>query len=343
MDQNFENWELSPPLPDDVEELKKMRRSLRRRNGKTILTSILLVIVLLLGTLQFAIPAVEKLYWDPTVCTYLEDVPDLELTMSVYNELFGHGQLLMQTEIRKTGFASYSINAYFLEWESLNRLTSLSYRSASLEQNQWNADPNFWLDIQRGIILRDPSTLDDDLRTQHQQQVAERLQELPDYIQILASLTFSHDLSMKQFQIFTDQYSSQQANFIWAVLRTGEKATPACGIHLSEYNSSRYQPATWKDTPYPDLFPDRTNWSWKTMEQHVYSMLQFSAYQTGLGTGIVPSWTDSSYYQRVLAYMQENGVQTYGCYLIATPEVLLEMLESGAIAYLHLEEAWIGL
>lgn len=340
MDMTFENWEQLPP--DAEAELRKMRKSLQKRNRKQIFTCVILVIALLFSAVQFGIPAAEKRYWDPTACSWLESVPDLELTMQVYTELFGQGQLLMPLQIRKTGFASYDIDACFLEWEAQHRLTSLSYRSAGIEKGRWNADANFWNEMQRGIIYRHPDLEQNELLTGSLDKTAALLQELPDYIQLQAALTFSYDMSMEGFERFMNQYHASEANFFWAVLRSGDTGR-SCGIHLTEYHSQRYQPSLWNTTDYPDLFPDRLNWSAADMEQHVLSMLRFSSDQVKNGTGILPDWADADFYDTYLSYMEENGVKVFGCYVITSPKVLLEMLDGSKVSYIHLSDAWIGL
>ena len=339
MDLTSENWENFSPEAEA--ELIKMKKSLRKRNCKLILTSVVLVIAILFSAVKCIIPAMEKHHWDPTVCSFLEAVPDLELSMLVYTELFGQGQILMPPEIRKTGFARYEIEACFLEWESQHSLTSLSYRSAALDRSIWSQESNFWNELQRGIIYRYPEPEENALIAEKQEKTKALLQELPDYVQIQASLTFSRDLSMKGFDAFTDRYSRSDANFIWAVLRSGDEGR-SCGIHLTEYMSARYQPDFWNGTAYPELFPERYNWSASDMEQHVLSMLHFASDQVKNGTGIIPDWADRDIYDTYLAYMEENGVKVFGCYVITTPKLLLEMLEDWDISYVHLSKAWIG-
>lgn len=336
---NDEIWN-SIPFEND-EELRRMKKSLKHRNRKLVLTSTAVVLMLLILVQAVLLPAMERQYWDPTVCSYLEDVPDTELTLCVYTELFGHGKMLMQPEIQKTGFASYAIDSYYLEWEALDKLTDISYSHATIEKGQWRTEASLFENMPTGTIYRDFSAVQD-LVNLKQEESTQRLQSLPDYVQILASVTFSRDLSMKEFHMFTHQYTPRDARFLWAALRTGETAAPSCGILLNEYASSRYQPDIWENTDYPDLFPERYNWSQETMEQHVLSMLQFSADQVDQGTGLIPDGTDSGYYRRVLNHMVESGVKTYGCYLIATPEVLQNMLEESSVACISLEKAWIG-
>ena len=171
------------------------------------------------------------------------------------------------------------------------------------------------------------------------------LSVLPEYIQVLASVTFSRDLSMKQLQMLMDEHSKSEARFLWAILRTCDPSeyTDPCGIQLTDYVPNRYQTDYWKNTEYPNLFPDRGIWSPRSMEQHIISALRFSADQVRKGTGILPEGAVPDYYDNVLNYLANNGINTYGCYILATPDVLLELMEEGTVSYLYLMDARIGL
>lgn len=344
MTENSKSWEKEPIFPDTDKELEKIQKNIRRRNYKLILTSVILVTVIFLCGVYFVIPGAEKMYWDPNECSYLEDVTDLELTMAAYNNLFGRGQHITPPRITKYGFADYSIETTFVEWETANRLTMLSKRSAVLTDGEFQAEPDFWLNMMGGSFVREYT--EDDLHISHiNERSRETLTALPEYIQVLASVTFSEDLSMKQLKKLVDDVSKSDARVLWAILRTGEPSEYVypCGIPLTEYESEHYQPDFWKDTAYPSLFPERGTWTHKTMEEHVLSSLQFSADQVRKGTGIVPEGETEEYYDQVIQYLQDNGIKAYGCYILTTPDVLLELMENGTAAYTYLVDARIGL
>ena len=344
MTENSNNWDQELTFPDTGDELEKIQKQIRHRNHRLVLTSVILAIAILLCSVTFVIPAAEKLYWDPTVCSYLDDVTDLELTMATYNNLFGHGQHIMPPTITKYGFADYSIETMFVEWETINRMTMLSKRSATLTDGTFDADPSFWLDMMEGSFIRQFS--EDDLLISHTNEKSkETLTALPEYIQVLASVTFSKDLSMKQLMMFMDEFSKSEARVLWAILRTSDPSEHVypCGIQLTDYVSERYHPDYWKDTSYPNLFPERWTWTPKSMEEHVLSTLQFSADQFIKGTGLVPQGETEEYYENTLRYLEENGIKTYGCYILTTPDVLLKMMENGTVSYVFLVDARIGL
>lgn len=344
MDMNSENWEAATPLPDMEAELKKIRRDIRKRNWKVVLTSLVLVAALLVGIVKIGIPVWEAQYWDPTTCTYLENITDLELTMNVYNELFGHGKHFVDVNIQKRGFADYALDVIFAEYETMTRLTDVSYRSASLTRGELQCPSNFWLDIIPGIFQHSNTKSAERRAESHRKYVSATLNELPEYVEVYASVTFPEDLTMDALLQLEDQYKEDSC-FLWAILRCNDASDdyiPQCGVHLQDYRSDYYQPAAWADTAYPDLFTDRYNWTGSIMEQHITSMLQFSADQARNGTGIVPSGETPEYYQTVLDYFEENGIKTYGCYVIASPQTLLGMMDHGDVSDVSLIDAWIG-
>lgn len=344
MDNSFESWEQEELIPDYDDELKKMRKNLRRRNRKIVLTSVLLVIAILFSAVKFGIPALEKQYWDPTSSTYLEGIPDVTLTMNIYNELFGHGKHLMDVDIQKQGFADYALEACFVEYQTMHRLADVSYRTADITKGQVHMPTNFWLDLIPGSFLRSQESYGKKNMQLHKKNVLKTLRGLPDYVQLCAAITFPEDLTLDQLQQLQWQ-DPQNVRFLWAVLRCNDPdedyITP-CGFHLTEYMSERYDPGFWAETAYPKLFTERYNWSYQDMEQHILSSLRFSLDQLQQGTGFLPTGEDSDYYQQVLNYFQENGIKTYGCYIITTPQTLLQMLEEGSACYISITDAWIG-
>lgn len=341
MEELFDNWDAPTPLPDLDKELKAMRADLRRRNRKIVLTSVVLVIAILFATVRYGIPALEKQYWDPTVCTYLEDVTDLELTMAAYTELFGHGKQFATVGIQRQGFAAYSLDAVFLSWKNMHSLTDTAYRSAALERGQLDVPLNFWPTAENGFLIRSLSEYEALIQGENAQTIA-LLNTLPEYIQILASVTFSEDQTMDQLcQLrYTDMSTTR---YLWAVLRNDPEADyyGRAGVDLTYPHHDRYSPSFWNTSDYPRLFMD-LSWNGNYLEQHILSMLQFSADQFRNGTGFSPS-NDETYYQITLDYMEENGIYAYGAYVFATPSALLKMLEDGTAAHISLIDAQIGI
>ena len=82
-------WENLPSPADYQKELKKIRKSLRKRNTLIVLTRLVLAAARLFGTVQYGIPALESRYWDPrTVSFGTEKGTDLDMVLAAYTDLF---------------------------------------------------------------------------------------------------------------------------------------------------------------------------------------------------------------------------------------------------------------
>lgn len=339
MTENFENWE--EMTPEMEKELKTVRKKLRIRNCCIVVTSVVLVAALLLATVKLIIPAVEKRYWDPTVCTYLEDATDLELTMATYNELFGHGQYLIMAQAQKNGFASYSVDAAFSSWQTMDRVGGVSFRTASLVKGELGYPVNFWNNEVEGSFV-EQTPAEGITYARRNKEVMEYLRQLPEYVEVSASVTFSKDMTMSELLSLSAQYRDD-AQFIWAVLRDGVVHNSKIGVHLAAPAGYQYQSKVWQEKGYPKLFGERYTWHGEDVQQHVKSMLKFMNDQLEKGQGILPSNEDPDYYAKTLRYMEEEGVKAYGCYVIATPQTLLKMIEDGVVSYVSMTDARIGL
>ncbi len=339
------NWEDFSPTPADPGELQKIKKSIRKRHWLTVLTSVLLVAVLIFGAVQYGIPALESRYWDPTECTYLEGIPDLELSIVTFSELFGLGEQVFSVDITKTGFAEYTVDTTFLNWNTMRRLDELSHRKGDIIKSESNFAETFWYSGREYGIFTYPKKGNKNRESAWLRDTRKELTQLPEYVDVLASVSFSEYLTMGQLLDIDNQYDLSKINFLWAALQTkkGEPDYPQCGVHLHQYNTDRYDPAAWTDTDYPRLFLDsKLGGSGTQLEQHVISMLRFSDAQVKNGTGILPYGANESYYEDTLAFMEENGVKSYGCIVIATPAYLLKMLDEGIISDVWVQDVWIG-
>lgn len=342
------NWEDISPAPDDPGELKKIKKSIRKRHWLTVLTSVVLVAVLIFGAIQYGIPALESRYWDPTESTYLEGIPDIELTMVTYNELFGMGQNILSIDVKKNGFANYTLDTIFLNWKTMHSHTSVTQRSASISKGESDFSELFWLNWKYGEFHH-PKGYTNSVTASNKREIRRTLAQLPEYVEVLACISFPDYLTLDELLSITEQYPSTHTRFLWAALRSDDDLNnwPLCGVHLYQYQTDRYSPSTWDDTDYPGLFLNEeaflneANGS-HMLEEHIKSMLRFSDAQVKNGTGILPGDVDESYYETTLAFMEENGVKAYGCYVIASPAYLLKMLDDGVAESIYLEDVWIA-
>ena len=118
---NLENmdWEEIPSLPDNSDELKTIRKSLRKRSTATVLTCFLLAGALILGVF-----CAERHFLHPDSNTLgIEYANDLSMAMIAYSELFSPSQTVTGLTYEKTGFASYSLTVQM--WENYAMMHSI--------------------------------------------------------------------------------------------------------------------------------------------------------------------------------------------------------------------------
>ena len=128
----------------------------------------------------------------------------------------------------------------------------------------------------------------------------------------------------------------------WAAIRTApldKQMLPLCGMDISPSGTIR----TEANNAYPYLDAKTAEKTPKNLEAHFKSLLRFSADQASQGTGIPVEYRQGQcYYTDALEYVEENGIYSYGCFISASPETILALIESGAVTSVWIEDAWIN-
>lgn len=344
-------WEHSA-IPEEVSgsEMKRVRRRLRFRNASVVLTSLILVFAILIGVIQYAIPAVEKQYWDPAQETYAELFPDLAVTLSVYAELFCPTQAVRDVTVQKTGFANYDIS---IEMTDTLFSRSKTFYSGNIEKGNMTLPKGIW-DLPGRIFANTDGEIPDTPRKlvqEHNNYVCGILESFPDYTKVLAAVSFPEDLSMDELIKLEETYQNT-CRFGWIAIRASnfeQKVLPLCGMKPSAPSIANFS-ALNEAYPYfmvntARFYEDDPGFFY---EEHFKTLLRFTIDQVNAGTGLTPpNWyhegyhSDAGYYENALAYVEENGVYTYGAYVYATPDTLLEMMEKGIICDVTYQDHWI--
>lgn len=332
-------WDDMPDIPTPTqEEMKQVRRRMRRRSTLIVLTSLVLAAALLLGVVHVAIPAAERLYWDPTITSYgTPFATDLELTIAAYAELFCPEVNIAGVTEHRTGFASYDISVQY--WDAYRGGESL-FALGSLKKGQLSLPDGLLRHCPVNIFDRATYPFYDPLET-HWQRTYEKLAELPDYVRVVAAVSFPEDKSIEELLSFQDSLIEGQIG--WTGIRNApveEQLLPLCGMDLFQSGSVRTQVNDY----YPCLDSKSVESTPANLEAHFLSLLRYSEDQVQRGTGIEEQYTiHQSYYAQVLEYVQENGVYAYGCYISATPETLLALMDSNAVTQVWLQDIWISI
>lgn len=341
----MENWNDMTPLPENDAELLKIRKDLKKRNWKTVLTSLLLAAAILLVSVYGIIPAVETLYWGPYDSDYNAG-SDLRLTLQAYTELYQPGRSV-QMITGKTGFATYDLHITRTD----DATGEQEYIGGMLERGLLDLDYYYFNTRTEDLYLSsdyyaDPSeeTKDAepfDMRDIWSSNTADVLSQLPEYIQLKAVIHFPEDLTMEQFQQLLFKYNWDARNgvsVLWTAVRVEGDAASSFPIGFSVHSYNGYE----LNETYPEFFIDNFAPDGSHMTQHFKSLLRFQADQVSKDRG--PSFRNAvgEYSEYVLSYVEEHGVSTYACLVSATPQGLQAMLEDGTASHVILMDGWIN-
>lgn len=326
-------------------ELKKVRKRLWLRNTAIVLTSLVLVFTILFSAVQYAIPALEKQYWDPSQKTYNDVFNDLAITLGVYSELFCPDQFVTDVIVRKTDFASYTLS---IKMEDTMLFSDRQYLTASVDKGKLTLPEGIW-DMPGRIFMNTDGEIPEtpeNIVQEYNDYVCGIIDSFPDYMEVFAAVSFPQDLSMKELIELEETYI-QTCRFGWVAIRVSDyerKVLPLCGMKPSTPKIGNWDTV---NECYPYFQVNTARWSSATpekeYEEHFKALLQFSLDQANAGTGLTPTsyHIGGNYYEKALEYVEEYGVYTYGAYVYATPDTLLEMMEDGIISEIDYIDSWI--
>lgn len=328
-------WEETPPVsPAPAEEIRQVRKTIRRRNILIVLTSLALAAALFLGIVYVVIPAWERQYWDPTVTGF--DTPwttDLELMLAAYDELFCPDTDIVTVGAGKTGFASYDVLVQYAD----------TYRGGDVNFAIGSADQGA-LTLPAGLLRTCSVNIFDratypfyEMTPERKQSTYDKLTELPGYVTVVAAVSFPEDKTMEEVLAFQDTLLDGAVG--WTAIRTvplEEQSLPLCGMDISPYGKVRSE----INGSYPCFDLKGADLTADNLETHFRSLLRFSADMKKTKPYAEDQWNLP--YADWLEYVEENGIYSYGCYVIGTPETLLELLETGKASQVWIEDIWIS-
>lgn len=353
------DWERIPTPAEYEKELRKIRKSLRKRNSLIVLTSLVLAAALLFGTVQYGIPALESRYWDPRTVSYGTAAgTDFDMLLAAYDDLFSPTTDFQGTRVSHTGFASCSITVKYRDG-----ITNAAHESyGTLEKGELFLPGGIWEYAYHNQVGGYWMTVPESLKVNHQY-ISEKLSQLPEYIQVGAYVTFTEDKSLAEIFAFRDELGNKnkgrinQTGYYWTAIRhsTDMDNTARCGLSSESCTNqfpevNDYYPAFSQYHAYDDLnYSAIYNGPYaQTYEEHFKSLLKYLDDQLKQGTGIpapasATGEVDMDYYAKALAYVVENGVMAYGCYIVGSPQTLLELMEREDVLMVYPTEGWLNI
>lgn len=326
---NDPQWERSDP---PAEELAKVRKLLKAHDRKTVTKSVTVIAALVLIFAFVVVPLTETLYWNPDMCHYDENFSDLYLTLDAYLELLCPGKEFNGVLYSKAGYATYDLRVSIADnskevWEKWD--ATLELGDLWFEADFYETDPKDVLPFRR-------------LEDYEQEEYLDTLRQLPEYITIRAAVTFPEDQDMAQVFAFWQDHTWSNAEYPlsldWVAVRNcgSDESRRECGFSMKHYGPA----ASTVNNYYPEFHISDLNPDGKYLEQHFKSLLQYSSDQWEKGRGMDVT-IGSNYYEKVLDYVEENGVMSYGVIVSGSPQALLHLLEEGAVSQIRILDAWL--
>lgn len=342
-----QQWEEKPVVEGSpAQELGKVRKGLRRRSAVTVLVSLLVTAVVMLAIVFVAVPLLEGQYWDGTWRKLGgQHFSDLEAMLAVYTELVSPEVNVASVSAVKSGYATYDLSIrYWNRYQGGNTI----FAAARLEKSELQLPTGFVQTIPINIFVdmykgRPYSGYEQDLAVE--QRYRQWLEELPEYVTVVAAVSFERDISMEE--VLELQDSLENGAVQWVGVRNAREDVqmlPLCGFVPYPYGSVRME--LNRSYPCLDLTVEVT--TAETMRTHFTSMLQFLEDQYEAGTGIkelgrggVYDLPASSYYNQVLSYVEDNGVYSYGCMISGSPKTLLALMDQENIVQVWPQDIWL--
>jgi len=340
----------APPGEPETEEpadFRVIRRRLRKRSALQTVTSVLLTLALLLGILRLGIPAAESLYWEPEDSSFGTEASDLTVLVDTYANLFCPEISVTSVTGTRTGFASYSLE---LEYIPAREYPDPAYGQGTLEKGRLSIPESFWPTVPKNRIHSYP------LDKYNWAHTIDRLTQFPEYIRVGAFVSFAEDISMHALLAFREELTKDngdkllaQTAYYWTAIRCYEDTEenyhlPHCGLGTGGYVYAKEMNLSYPNfdgSRYPEddygYSVGSTTYT-KQLETQFHSQLTFMRDMCEQGRGI----GDQAFYEEALRYIEENGINAYGCFIVCSPQSLLEIMEMENISGVFIEDFWLG-
>lgn len=337
-----------PPEAEKSDDFQNIRRRIRKRSALQIVTSVILTFALLLGILSLGIPAAESLYWSPEDSSFGTEASDLTILVDTYANLFCPEISVTSVSGSRTDFASYSLE---LRYIPATEYPDFAYGHGTLEKGVLSIPESFWPTVPKNRLHSYP------LDEYNWAYTVDQLTQLPEYIRVGAFVSFAEDISMHALLSFREELTKDnrdkllaQTGYYWTAIRCYDDTEenyhlPHCGL-----GTGGYVPAKEMNLHYPNFDGSRypeddygysvgSSTYTKQLETKFASQLSFMRDMCKKGRGI----GDQAFYENALTYIEENGIQAYGCFIVCSPQSLLEIMEMENVSGVFIEDFWLGI
>lgn len=338
------------------EETIKLKKNVNKRLRKVVFSSVLTIIVLYIGIFYVASGIVDRLYYDPTYVTQpLEQeyqFTDFYYDMQAHISLNMPGHALYPITLQESkGFGNYelsyamkdlfteNVQRYFVDF-SRNKIThEVDGIFSGVNRSEiWEGFGRIENDTFKGASIYK----DENLQKKNEETIY-YLSELNPLSYISMSIVFKEDLTMEEFYHMSREYPS--IDFKWVGVRATELGSQyrySERMRLIGFNPNSNDEVSYNWNPdseeYPifnlaDMrgklrlsereYPEAIS---EAYEIHFRSRLKYLKNQEEF-VKYFDFNNDIDFYEDALAYIDENGIKTYGVLAFGTADEFLENID----------------
>ena len=329
---------------------KEVSRAVSRKFRRYAVVTGVLVIAAVLLLLYGLSPLLDKVCYNPSENVEIVDeetqsaviYSPLQLTMSVYMELFCGDKGFADVAVRPEGYGRYTIdvqtqiNGEFAH-HPLELVRNHLYRQ-DLNWNRSDFPDNAFTYRQQGANCAMKA---EDARM--------KLEDIPEAVMIRAAISFDDTKNLEELVEFMGKYDTCYLYCPIVVDDYGHSGgywgfcPKRAGYVLTDgYDQEKY--------PYLDVFQyeDYSNAPAEVYEKHMVSMLNYMMDHEeflGIFDSDVPgeNVVNKVKYQSALHYIEENGVNSYGIIVYATKQELLGILEDETVNGVYMLDGSLNL
>lgn len=345
------DFELTNSFSNDDEyrdESTQIKKSINKRLRKVIFTSVGIMIALLISIFVIISPLVDSLYYNPSKVTVGEVEEDINFDLHAITELNYPGYALSSlVSVDRQGFGEYNLD-YFrsnLFTEDMNHVNSkLKRHNYSTDHTGWINDRSF-----NFKTIQIPDWFDEEDSKEQKERVINHVKQLSPVAYTSSWITFEKDLSTEELHQLELGYPD--IDFIWAGVRT---TSPENSVHdLLGFITGPNIKVT-VDKPSVEKYPafdfiewlvnpvgfdrEATHLEPRGYELHFKDLLKYAIDRKDAINILEGRPNRHEYYEKVLEYVEENGVKTYGVLAYANAGDLIELVQNEQVLTLELNQ-----
>jgi hypothetical protein len=326
--------------PFHFEQLqKKIKKQRYKRGVYFLLATIVVTTAVILALPKF----VSFFYYDPRQSSLQVNRDSYIMNRQINNELTTQNHFLSNYDIRSLGFGKYEVSEVYQNRDQ-NQST---VQTVTIDKNHLLRNPlssRQETDVLFELRMRNSSSKEFSENQSAQQNLLANLKKLPKSTSLITTIIFEKDVSLEELKEW-QQYQMSEGEVLWTAVRTGVPTGDQDFQPIGFANSfssvipeeKSVDESFLKDFPFLDPFEatDKQQRDYSETEQsaaHFESMLNYLLTQKdflALEANDARDILSEEQIEEALAYIQKNGIRSYGISAVMTVDALIKLLEEG--------------